>query len=300
MFRDIKIVAFPFAGGNKYSFNPIKNKITQNRFEVFEYSGRGTRVSDNLRYNIDDIVDEAVNFVKGIAEKEDYTIYGHSMGALIGYLCCKKIEKEKLQKPLKLVVSGNKAPSCTRDEILYELPDDRFLKKVITLGGIPKGIMNFSEFLEYYIPILKADFQCVENYQYDKNAPKLTIPIDVFYGSDEEITQLEAEAWQEETTANVNVTELNGNHFFIFNHKEFFIEYFKNLQLNAFIERFNGSYRRGVLNKYIFENLDQVREQTKIWIDDYNNVRPHDALSKMSPVKYAQKQRDAAAGLILK
>lgn len=69
---------------------------------------------------------------------------------------------------------------------------------------------------------------------------------------------------------------------------------------NAFIERFNGSYRRGVLNKYIFENLDQVREQTKIWIDDYNNVRPHDALGKMSPVKYAQKQRDAAAGLILK
>lgn len=69
---------------------------------------------------------------------------------------------------------------------------------------------------------------------------------------------------------------------------------------NAFIERFNGSYRRGVLNKYIFENIDQVREQTRIWIDDYNNIRPHDALSKMSPVKYAQKQRDAAAGLILK
>jgi putative transposase len=69
---------------------------------------------------------------------------------------------------------------------------------------------------------------------------------------------------------------------------------------NAFIERFNGSYRRGVLNKYIFENLDQVREQTKIWINDYNNVRPHDALNKMSPVKYAQKQCDAAAGLILK
>ena len=69
---------------------------------------------------------------------------------------------------------------------------------------------------------------------------------------------------------------------------------------NAFIERFNGSYRRGVLNKYIFENIDQVREQTKIWMDDYNNVRPHDSLGKMSPVKYAQKQRVAAAGLILK
>jgi len=69
---------------------------------------------------------------------------------------------------------------------------------------------------------------------------------------------------------------------------------------NAFIERFNGSYRRGVLNKFIFENIDQVREQTKIWMDDYNNVRPHDALGNMSPVKYAQKRGVAAAGLILK
>ena len=57
---------------------------------------------------------------------------------------------------------------------------------------------------------------------------------------------------------------------------------------NAFVERFNGSYRRGVLNKYIFENIDQVREQTQIWMNDYNNLRPHDALGKMAPVKYAK------------
>lgn len=69
---------------------------------------------------------------------------------------------------------------------------------------------------------------------------------------------------------------------------------------NAFIERFNGSYRRGVLDKYIFENIHQVREQTQIWMDDYNNHRPHDSLGKTSPVQYALKQRVAAAGLILK
>jgi putative transposase len=69
---------------------------------------------------------------------------------------------------------------------------------------------------------------------------------------------------------------------------------------NAFVERFNGSYRRGVLDKYIFEDIDQVREQTQIWMEDYNNHRPHDSLGKMSPTKYVQKQRDAAAGLILK
>jgi putative transposase len=57
---------------------------------------------------------------------------------------------------------------------------------------------------------------------------------------------------------------------------------------NAFIERFNGSYRRGVLDKYIFENLHQVREQTQIWMDDYTPKRPHDSLVKIPPVKYAK------------
>ena len=64
---------------------------------------------------------------------------------------------------------------------------------------------------------------------------------------------------------------------------------------NAFIERFNGSYRRGVLNKYVFEDIDQVREQTQIWMYDYNNHRPHDALGKMSPVAYAKKYSSGAS-----
>lgn len=57
---------------------------------------------------------------------------------------------------------------------------------------------------------------------------------------------------------------------------------------NAFIERFNGSYRRGVLNKYIFDNLDQVREQTSKWLNDYNHKRPHKALGNVPPVLYAK------------
>jgi len=57
---------------------------------------------------------------------------------------------------------------------------------------------------------------------------------------------------------------------------------------NAFIERFNGGYRRGVLNKYIFENINQVREITEQWMEDYNFYRPHKALGKLAPVKYAQ------------
>jgi len=57
---------------------------------------------------------------------------------------------------------------------------------------------------------------------------------------------------------------------------------------NAFVERFNGTYRRGVLDKYIFEDIDQVREQTHNWMYDYNHYRPHDALGRLAPIKYAE------------
>jgi len=48
------------------------------------------------------------------------------------------------------------------------------------------------------------------------------------------------------------------------------------------------TYRRGVLEKYIFENIDQVREQSQIWMSDYNNDRPHDALGNIPPIEYAK------------
>jgi putative transposase len=55
---------------------------------------------------------------------------------------------------------------------------------------------------------------------------------------------------------------------------------------NAYIERFNRTYRDDVLDCYIFRNLNEVKQITLDWIELYNNERPHDSLNDMTPIEY--------------
>ena len=62
---------------------------------------------------------------------------------------------------------------------------------------------------------------------------------------------------------------------------------------NAYIERFNKTYRQGVLDAYLFDTIEEVREVSQICVDDYNTMRPHDALSGQPPKKYRNKNTQA-------
>ena len=59
---------------------------------------------------------------------------------------------------------------------------------------------------------------------------------------------------------------------------------------NAFIERFNGTFRRDVLNAYVFKSIKEVDEITNDWIIDYNYNRPHQSLNNKTPMEYKLKE----------
>ena len=52
---------------------------------------------------------------------------------------------------------------------------------------------------------------------------------------------------------------------------------------NAYIERFNRTYREAILDMYLFDNLREVKQLTKEWINHYNFERPHQALGMKPP-----------------
>ncbi|HAT60944.1 MAG TPA: IS3 family transposase, partial [Prevotella sp.] len=58
---------------------------------------------------------------------------------------------------------------------------------------------------------------------------------------------------------------------------------------NSYVEQFNGSYRRAVLDAYLFRSIEDVRNITEKWMDDYNNNRPHLALENLTPNEFLKK-----------
>jgi putative transposase len=55
---------------------------------------------------------------------------------------------------------------------------------------------------------------------------------------------------------------------------------------NAFIERFNQTYRTEVLDAHLFTSLSEVRMITADWLRCYNTERPHDSLGRVPPLVF--------------
>lgn len=55
---------------------------------------------------------------------------------------------------------------------------------------------------------------------------------------------------------------------------------------NAYIERFNRSFRAEVLNRYLFTSLAEVRELSAAWLISYNEERPHASLGNIPPAVF--------------
>ena len=57
---------------------------------------------------------------------------------------------------------------------------------------------------------------------------------------------------------------------------------------NAYIERFNRTFREEMLNQHLFARIEDVREAVSWWMIEYNEERPHESLGNLTPSEYRQ------------
>lgn len=55
---------------------------------------------------------------------------------------------------------------------------------------------------------------------------------------------------------------------------------------NAYIERFNKSFRVEVLDAYLFGAVSEVQRAADQWLVDYNEYRPHESLGNVPPAAF--------------
>lgn len=68
---------------------------------------------------------------------------------------------------------------------------------------------------------------------------------------------------------------------------------------NCFIETFNRSLRDECLNVHWFETIDEAKAKIEAWRKEYNESRPHQALSELTPSEFAVKSRHLSTSEVI-
>jgi surfactin synthase thioesterase subunit len=217
----LNLFCFPFAGGTQFSLFFLKKYLDVDGIVLnpIEYAGHGTRCREPLFTDVHLLVEDIFNQIKDNLGTT-YAFYGHSFGALVSFLLTHRIRECNLPLPQHLFVSGSQAPSTiTNDSPYHTLPDDEFLKSVVSLGGIPDEILESPRIVQLYLSILKADFQAYETFSF-VNKGKLNVPLTSIFGEDDIHYDKYIKDWQLESVYPAEFYYLPGNHFFIYEQGE--------------------------------------------------------------------------------
>jgi len=146
-----------------------------------------------------------------------YAFFGHSMGAVIAFEVSRAIHRRGDAPPSHLFLSARRAVHIpSREEPCHHLPDAEFVETLIKrYNGIPRTLLEQPAMLQFFLPIVRADFTLIETYRYVPEAP-LEQAISVFGGTEDEgVTFDDLAAWQHLTRRRVRRHMLPGGHFFI-------------------------------------------------------------------------------------
>jgi surfactin synthase thioesterase subunit len=213
----LRTLCVPYAGGSAAVYHRWSDLLPDGVAAwPLRLPGRDTRFAEPLATDLLSIVDEAAAALAPAIDGP-FAVFGHSLGAFIGYELVRRLAKNWDLHAALLMVSARDAPQLpTYRGTIHTLDDDEFIEVLDwQYGAIPPMLRQDGQMRALYLPILRADATMLETYTYTPGPP-LRCPIAVYGGTDDtETTPAGLAAWRELTTGGSSVTMLDGGHFFL-------------------------------------------------------------------------------------
>jgi surfactin synthase thioesterase subunit len=144
-----------------------------------------------------------------------FALFGHSLGAALGYEVALRLEQAG-HPPLHLFVSARRAPNAVAPAApMAPLSDDAFVREVqARYGPIPAAILEEPELMALLLPKLRADVRM--NEEYLAPARPVACSVTALGGVDDaSVTAADLDGWATFTRSRFRRHLLPGGHFFI-------------------------------------------------------------------------------------
>jgi pyochelin biosynthesis protein PchC len=209
-----RLLCLPHAGGSASFYFPVSKALSP-AVDVLavQYPGRQDRREEPPATSINEL---AEGVFRALDDREDtpLALFGHSMGAMVGFELARLLEAAG-RPPAVFVVSGRRGPSVQRIENVHQGGNARLIEEIAKLDGTDAALLQDEEVLRMILPALRADYRAVETYQHTAE-PRLSCPFVVMTGdADPRVTPDEARTWSQETDGPFELHVYPGGHFYL-------------------------------------------------------------------------------------
>lgn len=211
------LFCFPFAGGSAQYYRPWQTLLPQ-WIELcpLQPPGHGERLREEPYHSIYAMAAAAAAAIALHNHRcRKIALFGHSLGALSAFETCHCLKTIGIAVDY-LIVSGKAAPQIRwRRKPIHDKPNDVVIKELMQYNGVPREILNNPDYIEIFLPTIRADFQMVETYQCRHKTP-LNVSTLVCYGREDiSLWRGELSRWKRHTPPPVDLESFPGRHFYL-------------------------------------------------------------------------------------
>jgi len=216
-----RLFCFHHAGANSSTYAPWDPLLDANISLVsLELPGHLSRYSEKMITDMDDIVNQIVQGMAYLLDRP-FFIFGHSLGATIGFEVVKALQIRWSISPLCLFVSGQDAPQfiIPDDPPVSSLSDRDLIKYLMSTyqdSQFCDVAKRYPDILHLILPVIRGDIKLHDNYVL-KPGKLLRCPVILFVGEEDAISEENKNGWKIHSSLPTSfaIHRFPGGHFYL-------------------------------------------------------------------------------------